>query len=170
MSDERAIVEAITELVRPWQGPLLHFSGPVSPDEVAWAEQELGVTFPPSYRAFVLHFGSGRILHYRFLGVHSESLWGDVVAVNHLAFPRLPRHLIRVAETLDEHSFHLDTSERDEDGECKVCAYGPGAVGRVVADTFLDLLRRVCAGLEGPRAWAGIAREPVGQTKSGTRH
>jgi hypothetical protein len=163
MRDERLIAEEIAELARPWQGSLLHFSGPVSADEVAWAEQELGVTFPPSYRAFVRHYGSGRILHYRLLGVHSDSLWGDVVAVNHLAFPRLPRHLIRVAETLDEHSFHLDTSQRDEDGECQVLAYGPGASGRVVADSFLEFLRRVCAGLEGPRTRAA-AREPVAQT------
>src|SRR5262249_7282252 len=148
------------ELTRPWEGSLLHFSGPVSPDQITQAERELGVAFPPSYRAFVRYHGSGRVLHYRFLGVHSDSLWGDVVAVHHLAVPRLPPYLLQVAETLDEHTFHLDTSQQDEDGECPVRAYGPGASGQIVADSFLMFLRRVCAGLEGPRAWTGVAREP----------
>ncbi|MCC6417371.1 MAG: SMI1/KNR4 family protein [Gemmataceae bacterium] len=157
MRDEREIVREIEELTRPWRGPLLSFSGPVSEDEVAWAERELGVPFPPSYRTFVRHFGSGQVHHYKLLGVRAASLWDDVVASNHLAFPRLPSHLIRVVETLDEHTFHLDTSQPDANGECPVRVYGPGASGRVVARNYLDLLHKICAGLEAP-VWADSSR------------
>jgi hypothetical protein len=70
--------------------------------------------------------------------------------MNHLAIPRPPAHLLRIAESVDEHVFHLDTSQEDEDGECPVLVYGPGAEGRIVASTFLDFLRRVCGGLAVP--------------------
>ena len=147
MRDERALAAEIAALTRPWQGLLARFSGPVEESEVVWAEQELGVTFPPSYRAFVRHFGAGRLHHYRLLGVRGDSLWEDVVAVNHLAFPRPPAHLLRVAEALDDHTFHLDISRADEEGEYPVVAFGPGARGRVVAPSFLAFLRRACGPL-----------------------
>jgi hypothetical protein len=152
MPNEFEIAEEIAALTFPWRGPLLHFSGPVPHEQVARAEEQLGVSFPPSYRAFLRHFGTGRVHHYRLLGVGGEGLWGDVVAVNHLALPRPPAHLVRIAETPTEHTFYLDTSERDADGECPVRLQGPGAAGRLFAPNFLAFVRRICAGLV-PAAW-----------------
>ena len=146
MSDEGQIIQQMAALTRPWEGPLMSFSGPATEEEIAWAERELGVTFPASYRAFLRHFGSGRVHHYRLFGIRG-SLWDNVVAVNLLAIPRQPRHLVRVAETLDEHTFHLDTTRADADGECPVRVFGPHAYGQVFAASFLDFLQRVCAGL-----------------------
>lgn len=147
MSEQGQIIQQIATLMRPWEGPLLAFSGSVPEDEVAWAERELGVTFPASYRAFLRHCGSGRLHHYRLLGIRGGSLWDNVVAVNVLAIPRQPQHLVRVAETLDEHTFHLDTALTGANGECPVRVIGACASGRIFAASFLDFLQRVCAGL-----------------------
>lgn len=165
MPDELEIAEEIAALTSPWRGPLLHLSGPVPEEQIARAEGQLGVSFPPSYRAFLRHFGAGRVHHYRLLGVGGEGLWGDVVAVNHLALPRAPRHLVRVAETPTEHTFYLDTSERDADGECPVRLQGPGAAGRLFAPNFLAFVRRICSGLR-PVAYAH-AGAPDGQRPGG---
>src|SRR5262249_34065473 len=140
-----AAIRAVTE---PWSGGLLHFSGPVLEEEIAWAERELGVVFPRSYRTFLRYFGSGKGHYCTILGIRSEGLWQDVVAANHLAIPKPPDHLIRIAETIDDHTFYLDMSQPDARGECPVVVFGPGAQGRIFAASFLHFLSKVCQGLQ----------------------
>src|SRR5688572_8116700 len=61
---------------------LVDISGPVSTEQIVAAEQELGVDFPESYRAFLRLYGAGRLEWLDIFGLPQDRLWGDVVAMN----------------------------------------------------------------------------------------
>jgi hypothetical protein len=150
MSDEASIAAALVELTQRWGDNALHFTGPVNEEEIDLAEAALGVGFPHSYRVFLRHFGSGSIWYYTLLGIRSDSLWGDVVALNQLAHPRLPRRYLQFTATIGGYTFYFDTAQRDANGECPVVVFGPGANGRSVAPSFLSFLKQISSGLRVP--------------------
>jgi hypothetical protein len=151
MASHDSIAAEIARLILPWQGTLFQETGPVLPEEISAAEHMLGVEFPPSYRAFLLHFGSGKLHYYHILGIRPESLWHDVVLANQLAVPRMASRYVRVIDTVGEYTFYLDTSRRDRlTGECPLVVFGPNVSGRMIAGSFLEFLQKVCAGLSAP--------------------
>lgn len=62
--------------------------------------------------------------------------------MNQLARQPRPAHLVKFTDSVGNYSFYLDTSRMDSLGECPVVVYGPMEEGRVVADSFLDFLRK----------------------------
>lgn len=48
---------------------LAHFAGPMPPESVAAAEKTLGVTFPASYKDFLLRFGAGNYGSFEVFGL-----------------------------------------------------------------------------------------------------
>lgn len=147
MSEPDSLTGAIGELVLGRDGTLLDCSGPASEEEIAAAEKELGVTFPNDYRAFLRHYGTGCLNGFDIFGLPSDRLWGDVVMMNQLASRPRPAHLVKVADDTDGYGFYLDIAQMDDAGECPVVVLGAGQAGYVVAESFLEFLRKVRAGL-----------------------
>jgi antitoxin YobK len=142
-----ALVAAIGELVEGGSTTGPECSGPATEDEIAAAEKELRVKFPKSYRAFLRQYGAGYLNAYDIFGLPGDRLWGDVVMMNQLSATPRPCHLVKFTEDVGGYSFYLDTSRIGSDGECPVVVFGPGEDGSVVADSFLDFLRKGCEGL-----------------------
>lgn len=146
MRDPEALILEFVELVQEWCGSSFQYSGPASEEEIEAAERELGLVFPSSYRAFLRHFGSGTT-PYPIFGLPGDRLWGDVVMMNQLALDWTPASLIRFTDPMGDYTYFLDMSRMDDEGECPVIVFGPGEDGAVVADNFLDFLRKAGAGL-----------------------
>jgi hypothetical protein len=147
VNESDPIIVAIDELV--WSSGVsgLECSGPASEAEIAAAEKALGVTFPKSYRTFLRHFGAGYLNCFDIFGIPGDQLWGDVVMMNQLDNRPRPEHLLKFTEDVGDYGFYLDTSRIDRTGECPVVVLGPGEEADVVADSFLDFLRKVREGL-----------------------
>jgi hypothetical protein len=122
-------------------------SCPVSDEEITAAERELGISFPKSYRTFIRQYGVGRLQFYEIFGIPRDRLWGDVVMMNQLASGQLPRQYLQFTRDLDGLPYYLDMSQVGSDGECPVVVCGPGNETEVVADSFLDFLRKVREGI-----------------------
>jgi hypothetical protein len=117
--------------------------GPVSDRQIARAERELRVTFPPSFRTFLTQFGAGLLFGYEFLGLAEEpGHWLDIVQMNRTPRPGVPRHFLMFLYVSGDCAFYLDTSRRDALGECAVVVFGPGDEAIPVADSFLDFLHK----------------------------
>src|SRR5271167_1107066 len=131
----------IAGLIRETSGRPIDLLGPVPDRQITRAERELGVAFPPSFRAFLVQFGGGFLFDYEFLGLAEEpGHWLDIVQMNRAPRPRVPRHFVMFIYAGGDCAFYLDTSQRDAMGECKVVVFGPGEEGIPVADSFLDFL------------------------------
>jgi hypothetical protein len=146
-----SLAAEIAALIRGSTGVPTDLLGPVPERQVAGAERELGVTFPPSYRAFLMQFGAGFVFDYQFLGLAADQgHWLDIVEMNRAPRPSVPRHFIMFVYAGGNCAFYLDTSQRDARGEYAVAVFGPGEEGVPVADSFLDFLHKARDGLVGP--------------------
>ena len=142
-----SVAAEIAALIRASAGRPVDLVGPVEGRHIARAERELRVTFPPSFRAFLMQFGAGFLFDYEFLGLAAEpGHWLDIVQMNRTPRPGIPRHCVMFiyAGTC---VFCLDYSRRDALGECAVVVFGPGEDGIPVADSFLDFLHKAKDGL-----------------------
>ena len=131
-------------------------AGPASPDAITAAESELGVTFPPSYRVFLAHFGAGGIAApYDIIGLPnsrasdpSPPMWSHVLDVA----ARLRRHsdhqptLIPISSDGCGVNIYLDASRTDDSGECLVLARGPGFDDIDIAPSFLAFAELALSG------------------------
>jgi hypothetical protein len=134
--------------IRASAGSPADLLGPVSDRHIARAERELRVTFPPSFRAFLRQFGAGLVFGYEFLGLAEEpGHWLDIVQMNRMPRPGIPRHFIMFIYVSGNCAFYLDTSRRDALGECLVVIFGPDEEVIPVADSFLDFLHKAKDGL-----------------------
>lgn len=113
-----------------------NFTGGMSPADIARAEAELGVSFPPSFRYFVSELGSCQCGSIELKGVNRTPRGGD----------RLRGTVSATLETRDDERFpptllvieydgmggiiSLDSSVSNEDGEYPVVAWDPGAEAR----------------------------------------
>ncbi len=147
MSEPDPLATAIGQLVADEAGLQVECSGPATEDEIAAAEKALGVRLPRSYRAFLRQFGAGYLNAYDIFGLPGDRLWGDVVMMNQIAPNPRPSHLVKFTDDVGDYGFYLDTSRIGGDGECPVVVFGPGEDGCVVADNFLDFLRKAREGL-----------------------
>jgi cell wall assembly regulator SMI1 len=89
------------------------------------AENRLGVTFPASYRKFLIDFGWGTFGDFEICGLGADvPLWMDVVEVTRLersnAIAPLPAHLLPIH------------AEGDEDQVCLDLRGSPGGLAPVV--------------------------------------
>lgn len=111
-------------------GDLADFVGPVSEQEVAAAEARLGVRFPPSYRSFLLTYGSGNfdVFEVYGLGVPPIGIPNAVwyTEEHRSRSPGLPSHYVVVYSVGNGEVLCLATGEAGSDGECPVVNWWPG--------------------------------------------
>ncbi len=155
-NDENSVADEIRRLATQEEEPF--FYGPVSEDAVEEAERELGLRFPRSFHLFLRHFGAALMLRHSFAGLPDTRDTGDEMPL----FPHVvdnsranwhdsrgeelaPSHFIYVTSDGGSYRFFLDTSKMDSRNECPVVVWGPGADGIVVADSFLEFLRKLDA-------------------------
>jgi hypothetical protein len=109
-----------------------HVKGRRDPALVAAAERALGLTFPPTYRRFVLDMGAGGVGAFEVYGVTGDDFTnssvpnGIWVTLSDRA-AGMPGHLVVVGETGMGENYVLDTSRTDATGECPVVIWVPGA-------------------------------------------
>ena len=153
-----AELEAALDLVAKRHGDA-DFVGRRQPHLVASAERTLGLTFPPTYRRFLLELGAGSIGGQEFYGVVNENFEQSAVpdgiwlTLDERAKSGLPPNLLIVSETGDGIRFALDTSQRYVDEESPVVLYfGPApesppseVVARDFGEFFLDRVRKALA-------------------------
>jgi hypothetical protein len=143
-----SLAAEIAALIRDSEGAPADLLGPVPDRQIARAERELRVMFPPSFRAFLMQFGAGFLFDYEFLGLAEEpGHWLDIVQMNRVPRPNVPEHCVMFIYAGGNCAFYLDTSRRDALGECPVVVFGPGEEGIQVADSFLDFLSKAKDGL-----------------------
>jgi SMI1-KNR4 cell-wall len=143
MINNRCLATQIRELLQRWDGVPPVVFGPVSDAQISYAERELGVTLPPSFRTFLRHFGGGFVFDFDILGLVAEpGHWLDIVQMNRLAPRHIPRHCVLFLYAGRDRAYYLDTSRRDLQDECPVVLFASGEEGVVVADSFLDFLRQ----------------------------
>jgi hypothetical protein len=87
------------------------------------------------------------VQYYDIYGLPKDHLWGDVVMMNQLRKREMPSQLIKFTEDVGDFTYYLDSSRMDSDWECPVVVFGWGENGEIVADSFLDFLRKACEGL-----------------------
>lgn len=148
MNDCSSLAAEIADLIEPRDGLPPTLLGPVADWKIFRAEQELGTTFPPSFRCFLKCFGGGFVFGYEILGLVEEpGHWLDIVHVNRLVPRHIPREYVRFVITPEDGAYYLDTGQRDALGECPVVGFGPGEECVPVADSFLDFLSKARDGL-----------------------
>ncbi|MCD0484577.1 SMI1/KNR4 family protein [Streptacidiphilus sp. ASG 303] len=146
-------VAALAELLRnnldrcTWTGAL-------GPEDVARAEEQLGVAFPPSYRRFLAELGSCEAEGEEFLGVYRTGAMGDVLlgtvseTLHARSDPRFPQHLLVVQYDGMGGLVSIDVSLRDGRGESPVVVWDPGAADRggpeLLAEDFGSHALRQC--------------------------
>lgn len=116
---------------------------PATTDQIAAAEAALGVSLPPSFRAFLLAHNGGGVYDTSIYGVAVEDDF-DLVRINLRARQEeLPDHLIAFAATLSHDVFCFDTS-RGLGGESPVMVIDADE-GKLlpVADNFLAWLEKL---------------------------
>lgn len=97
------------------------------------AEVALSITFPPSYKEFLLNFGCGDISGQEFYGLITDdfinsgipdAVW---ITMRERSDSHLPSKLIIVGARGDGPYYVLDCRYPDRDGECPVILWWPGA-------------------------------------------
>ncbi|PNE43512.1 SMI1/KNR4 family protein [Streptomyces noursei] len=114
------------------------YVGKCSPDWIATAEQEMGLTFPPSYRRFIEEFGTCELGSHGVLGVYEVdgALWGSSGQTLEGREEGMPHHLIAVHEDGMGGIIVLDTSRPGSDGEYPVQAWEPYYEDRDMRETL----------------------------------
>ncbi|WP_151478509.1 SMI1/KNR4 family protein [Streptomyces albicerus] len=116
------------------------------------AEQEMGLTFPPSYRRLLEEFGTWDVPPAEFPGVYRTPAMGDVLlgTVEHTLDDRaaegLPHHFMVIMHDDVWNVIVLDTSRPDRDGEYPVYAWHPEGrdVLEQVGDNFGSFALEEC--------------------------
>jgi hypothetical protein len=149
------LVERVRRRLSEHDNPC-RIAGPVPESEISAAEIALGVTFPPSYRTFLLTFGGIAIpphlgIVHDFVGVKPASQdvpTTDVVqkTLTARAERKLNENLIVVGMGADSKEwFCLDVSRAAANGECPVLMYDArdNAVDQQFYDDFGQMLEEV---------------------------
>ena len=108
------------------------FAGERPPALLAAAERALGLSFPPSYRAFLRRLGAGNVGASELYGVIDDNFTDSAVPDGIWMTLRgreawgLPRSMVVVYGDGFGGYFVLDTAKTDEDGECPVLVWQPG--------------------------------------------
>ena len=139
ISDLQRAIETIARM------PNAHFDGPKPESLIAGAEHALGLTFPPTYRAFLSCLGCGSLGGYEFYGVikddfeHSgvpDAIW---LTLKTRKTAGLLDTLILVSDTGYGGYYAIDLSRRAASGESPVVewqAFDTPEVHRLIAEDF----------------------------------
>lgn len=124
--------------------------GRTTEEAISHAEEVLGVVFPPTYKYFLSKYGAALCDGREIDGIaplpidDATPMWNDVVShtlrIRKASRGRLPLGYIPISTDGCDYNFYLDTSRRDERGECPVIVLGPGADGVVIGRDFFDFL------------------------------
>ena len=117
---------------------------PADPTAIAEAEQALGLTLPPSFRAFLRRWNGAGAYDSSIYGVGGEEGF-DIVALNLRGWREgLPEHLLGFAATLTGEVYCFDTSAPASSGEYPVVVIDPdeGELAAVCA-SFREWLERL---------------------------
>jgi antitoxin YobK len=145
----RLLVELLDERISA--SSRARFARGVPETVVADAETVLGIRFPPSYRAWLLRYGSGYLGGYELHGLGpelpserdpAEVYVGDVVYLAQLnRADGLPTHLLELLNYEGDEVYYLDLSVLG--GEAPVVCREAGVPGlQIVADSFSAFLLR----------------------------
>lgn len=126
MSEAEQAFELIDSLKSPD-----NFSGPKPHSLIAKAEEALGVSLPPTYRAFLSRYGCGDIEGLEFYGVVDDDFENSSVpdAIWLTLDERktgTPDALVIVAATGDGGFYAIDLDKKSDDGESPVVEWWPG--------------------------------------------
>ncbi|RAJ69814.1 SUKH superfamily protein [Streptomyces sp. Amel2xB2] len=130
--------DSVSELVRLLQGhpDECNWTGGLSAEDIASAEEQLGASFPPSYRKFLSELGSCEADGTDFLGIYRTPPMGDALlgtvheTLEAREDPRFPRELLVIQYDEMGGLVSLDSSRTDESGEAPVVVWDPGAADR----------------------------------------
>ncbi len=126
---------------------LVDYFGPRDVSLLELAQKALGLEYPPTYRRFLREFGAVAVGGTEFYGIIDsdfassgipDSVWATL---SQREVASLPDHLVIVGETGMGEWYVLDTSKRDETGECPVAIWSSwysenGGIEEVVAADF----------------------------------
>lgn len=107
------------------------FVGPRSEELIARAERALGLTFPPTYRAFLARLGCGDIPGYEFYGIVSDNFENSGIpdaiwlTLEERRSAGLPDMFILVGHNGYTGYYALDLSQPAINGECPVVEWHP---------------------------------------------
>ena len=127
----------------------LFCAGPASEQAVMKAEVRLGLLFPPSYRAFLLHYGAAFGGGLEIYGLDSNlklgeiPQWSNVVESTIALRPdSLPGDSIQISHSGMDSGFFLHCSRSIKNYEGHVIAWGPehGSNGKKIFNSFQDWL------------------------------
>ena len=151
-SDTIQLVERVRLRLDHQENPV-RIAGPVSESAITQAEEALGCTFPPSYRAFLRTWGGIALpthlgIVHDFVGVAPGDSDGDVVARTLRAREerRLAEHLIVVGMGAQHQEwFCLDSSKPYPNGEYPVLMFDArdNALDQQFYDDFGQMLDEV---------------------------
>ncbi len=128
--------------------------GPVPEEQIAAAEKQLEVSFPPSLRTFLSEYGAafGGGLDLAGLPVcdGEPPAWSDLVEttlrIRRRAMGNLPGTLILISDDGMDCRYFVDVGTPGTDGECPVVALGPGREYEKVAESFVDFVEKASRG------------------------
>jgi hypothetical protein len=109
------------------------FSGPKPDELILLAEESLNLKFPRSYSLFLSEYGNGGIGSCDIYGLTKKSEKGFIIpgvpdgiwlTLKERTQRNLPKHFIIIAMTSDGYWYCLDTSQKNEHGECPVVICG----------------------------------------------
>ena len=109
------------------------FHGPKSEELIVKAERALGVTFPPTYRAFLSRYGCGSVPGYEFYGIIDDDFENSSVpdaiwlTLDERRFSRLPSSLVLISGTGDGGFYAIDLDQKEHHGESPVVQWWPGS-------------------------------------------
>ncbi|MEO8701168.1 MAG: SMI1/KNR4 family protein [Kofleriaceae bacterium] len=155
-SDTIELVERVRRRLTENENPV-QIAGPVAEAAISAAEEALGVTFPPSYRTFLLTFGGIAIpphlgIVHDFVGVAASSgeagADDDVVhrTLNARVERKLAEHLVVVGMGAQfQEWFCLDVSRPTAEGEYPVVMYDArdNALDQQFYEDFGQMLQEV---------------------------
>ncbi len=154
-----ATIRKAAELIEAFS-EYANFAGGVPFEEVWVAEQELGVTFPDSYRDYLQRYGAGSFggIVVFGLGVPPNAEPNVVFATQLMrkADDFFPGDLVPIRDTGEGDILCLATSRLNDDNECPVVQWIPDMsfeeqMFEVVNTTFAHLLLRIARQVTGTR-------------------
>jgi hypothetical protein len=165
-SDLVALIERVTNRLGEIERRC-EVAGPAAEEAVAAAEEELGTSFPPSYREFLRRYGALGIptdlaVVHDFVGLRTPD--ADVVAttLEARADKRIGDHLIVVGKGANAAEwFCLDSSRPRASGECPVVLYDARAnqIDQIFYDDFGAMVREVLEFVEDTLRGDGSPRD-----------
>ncbi len=120
---------------------------------ILYAELELCVQLPLSYKEFVSNYGAAVFPGFEIAGLikpdtegDSPPFWQNIITstlrLRRLLRGNLPNDYVFISDDGGDHKYYLATSRMNFDGECPVVVLGPGADSILVAENFIEFVKK----------------------------